>query len=361
MKFGRGIHVVLPAVVAALATAVIPVSAASAETAGVAAALVAPSSQLFGFTGGTQFFIVPAGVHQIHLTASGGGGGSGAERPGLYAAPGGLGALIDLDAPVNPGDSLVIQVGGQGGNASDQRAGREGSSGGSGENGGPGGNINDSGDGTAGGGGGGGTTVVDASTGIRFLIAGGGGGGGGGGRFAGYNGGQGGDAGTSTPALCDPNVGPGAYGSGLTGGAGGQCSDSPYGRSGVSGTGETPGSGGTGGGGGGGLVGGDGGAPGGSSGGGAGGGGAGTTFWSPVTSNVLVSNGGPSDGRVIVSWKADPSGTPKSASFTDCCAQQTYTVPPGVTQLTITGWGGSGGTGGGGGFPGHISPVGSAP
>lgn len=345
----------MAAVGVAIAGAVIGVAPAGARTSAAATAPSAPSTQLFGFTGGTQFFTVPDGVHRIHLTAAGGAGGSGGERSGLYAAPGGLGALIDLDAAVNPGDTLVVQVGGQGGNTSGQSAGGEGSSAGSGENGGPGGNVNSTDDGTAGGGGGGGTTVVDATTGIRFLIAAGGGGGGGGGQLYGYNGGQGGDAGTSTPGRCDPTYGPGVYGSGLTGGAGGQCSDSPYGRSGISGSGETPELGaGTGGGGGGGLVGGDGGAAGGSSGGGAGGGGAGTSFWSPAASNAVVGNGGPRDGRVVVSWTADARGTPRTASFS---GGTSFTVPAGVYTVTVTAWGGSGGLGGGNAV-GHIQPRG---
>jgi hypothetical protein len=105
---------------------------------------------------------VPAGVHEVHLSAWGGGGGSGGYESGLYAAPGGLGANIDLDAAVNPGDVLFIQVGAQGGNAAGRTAGVGGHSSGTTETGGPGGHLTGNGSthGTAGGGGGGGTTVV---------------------------------------------------------------------------------------------------------------------------------------------------------------------------------------------------------
>jgi hypothetical protein len=138
------------------------------------------------------------------------------------------------------------------------------------------------------------------------------------------------------------------YGSGLTGGAGGHCAQPQNGPGGVSGSGERPSSGAGTGGGGGGLTGGDGGASGGPSGGGAGGGGAGSSFWSSVTSNALVTNHGPGHGLVIVSWTPDPpAGITQSVSFSGCCAPQHFTVPAGVTQLTVTGWGASGGAGGG--------------
>src|SRR5207249_352148 len=105
----------------------------------------------------------------IHLTAWGGSGGNGGARPGLYAAPGGLGAEINLDAAVDPGETLLIQVGGRGEDAPGQSAGVGGVSAG-GESGGPGGTVNTAGDGTAGGGGGAGTVVVDSVTGARFAI-----------------------------------------------------------------------------------------------------------------------------------------------------------------------------------------------
>ena len=104
---------------------------------------------------------------------------------------------------------------------------------------------------------------------------------------------------------------------------------------------------GSGGGGGGGYRGGGGGASGGASGGGGGGGAAGTSFWSAATSSVLVTNGIPGNGGVVVSWTPSPTGGVPQMDLAGCCASQTFTVPDNVTELTVTGWGGSGGLGGG--------------
>ncbi len=126
--------------------------------------------------------------------------------PGLYAAPGGLGAKIDTDVPVNPGETLQIDVGGRGGLGFFQTAGDGATAGGSARRGGTGGTVNETQfDGTAGGGGGGATTV-SARRGTTLLVAGGGGGGGGGGALAGRNGGQGGDAGATASGSCEPNT-----------------------------------------------------------------------------------------------------------------------------------------------------------
>lgn len=323
----------------------------SNEAPAVDQALTQPESQSFGFSDTTQYFTVPSGVDQVHIDGWGGSGGNGGAGSGLYNAPGGLGADISLDAPVNPGDVLVVETGGEGGsaygsgdNGYNQNAGGGANSSGSAENGGPGGNINSSLDAAAGGGGGGGTVVVDAYSGVTFLNAGGGGGGGGGGDVAGYNGGAGGNAGSATNGLCDPNVGPGFYGSGLTGGIGGQCSVAGTGVAGVSGSGEALLSGaGTGGGGGGGTIGGDGGASGGRSGGGGGGGGGGTSSWSTLASNVAVSDGAPGNGGVVISWYATPpAGVLQTESFS-CCSTQYFDVPAYVTQVEIRGRGASGG------------------
>ena len=299
----------------------------------------ADSTHSFGYDNSTQSFTVPAGVHQLHLSGWGGSGGSGGYESGLYAAPGGLGANLDLDAAVNPGDVLVIEVGGRGGNAAGRSAGVAANSSGSGENGGRGGDINGnaSGNGSAGGGGGGGTTVIDsANPGTPLLIAGGGGGGGGGGLIAGYNGGQGGDAGSATKAACDPDHGPGVYGSGTTGGAPGSWrrrADPPGDGGDNSSTGA-----GTGGGGGGGYRAGTGGASGGQGGGGGGGGGAGTSFWSQATANVVATHGDPGNGGVVVSWTPSTvaGGIAHKLDFSGCCASQAFTVPDNVTQLTVT-------------------------
>jgi len=338
---------VLSAAGVALAGGVISVAPAVADT--------LPTSQTFAYNGTYQYLTVPAGVHEIHLTAWGGSGGAGGSNSGLYAAPGGLGALINLDAPVSPGDLLVIEVGAQGGDASGTTAGAGGYASGTGNEGGPGGNVNGitatapGTAGTAGGGGGGATTVIDPSaSSTPLLIAAGGGGGGGGGELPGYNGGQGGDGGTSVNGSCDPVYGPGVYGNGITGGTGGSCGDPQAGPGGTSGEGEALlSNAGTGGGGGGGLYGGDGGTDGGAEGGGAGGGGAGSSFWSPVATDAVVANGGPGNGGVTVSWyPTPPAGVTKTVTYTGAGTEE-FTVPAGVDQLTVTGSGGSGGFGGG--------------
>jgi Big-like domain-containing protein/putative Ig domain-containing protein len=323
----------------------------------VASASALPRSMSFGFSNRGQPFIVPAGVHQIHLTGWGGSGGAGGFHPGLYAAPGGLGARIDLDVPVTPLDVLTIDVGGHGGAGNDQIAGDGGGAGSERFTGGSGGRVNQKTlDGTAGGGGGGATVVIDTANQPILLAGGGGGGGGGGNQSDGANGGQGGDSGTNDSGHCDPRRGPGEYGNGPGGGAGGRCGQ-PNGPGGVSGAGEVPGSrAGTGGGGGGGLMGGNGGASGGNgAGGGGGGGGAGTSSWSSRASNVLVTNGTPGSGGVTVSWNTSPPvGVAQSAMFTSL---QQFIVPAGVSELTLTGWGASGGAGGGPG-EGTIAPRG---
>ena len=164
----------------------------------------------------------------------------------------------------------------------------------------------------------------------------------------------------ATPALlrsgsCDPNNGAGAYGNGAGGGAGGRCA-AESGPAGVGGAGEAPANGaGTGGGGGGGLIGGSGASAGGTGGGGGGGGGAGTSYWSAATKNAVVTNGGPGFGGVVITWDAaPPAGVRHTRSF---AGSDRFTVPRGVTELTITGWGASGGAGGGN-ADGKIAPRG---
>ena len=106
MRRGSWFSLVLSAAGLALAGAVTAAAPAVADT--------LPTSQTFGYNGTYQYLTVPADVHEVHLTAwggSGGNGGAGGANNGLYAAPGGMGALINLDAPVSPGDLLVIEVG----------------------------------------------------------------------------------------------------------------------------------------------------------------------------------------------------------------------------------------------------------
>jgi hypothetical protein len=118
-------------------------------------------------TPGEQTFVVPAGVHRIHVDAIGGGGGTG-------GSAGGLGGTASGDLNVTAGETLFVEVGSRGGDASSSAPGAGGANGG-----GPGGAQ-----GPAPGGGGGGasdvrTTSASAggSLGSRLIVAGGGGGG----------------------------------------------------------------------------------------------------------------------------------------------------------------------------------------
>jgi hypothetical protein len=65
----------LGTLVTALAVAV--AGAAVASDPAHAASVTPPSSQRFAFVDSRQDFTVPAGVHEVHLSAWGGGGGSG--------------------------------------------------------------------------------------------------------------------------------------------------------------------------------------------------------------------------------------------------------------------------------------------
>lgn len=72
------------------------------------AALVGPgpasaaSSQVFSATGSAQSYAVPAGTASVHVVARGGSGGG---------VSGGLGATVEADVAVSPGDVLQINVG----------------------------------------------------------------------------------------------------------------------------------------------------------------------------------------------------------------------------------------------------------
>jgi 6-phosphogluconolactonase (cycloisomerase 2 family) len=266
-----------------------------------------------------------------------------------YAAQGGDGAEISLVAPVNPGDKLLIEVGGAGqnGNSSNGAAGGGGQSSGDGQNGGAGGNLNGF-DGQAGGGGGGATEVIDQTTGTVILDAGGGGGAGGGGIVQLADGGAGGDAGSAFGGF--KSFGAGHSGQGGVPGNTGQYAASG-GAGGTSGSGETPTSGaGTGGGGGGGYQPAGGGGTGGqagTAGAGGSGGGAGASYYEPAASNVAIANGPHTDGRAVVEW-GTPDTAPgvKSASFGFNNQPQSFTVPQGVDQIELAASGGDGGLGG---------------
>jgi hypothetical protein len=169
---------------------------------------------------GQDTFTVPAGVSSLHVVAVGGLGG------GREAHPGGFGAQVSADVPVQSGASLYVEVAGNGGPANAGTDSAPGSGGPGGSNGGgAGGNGGAATQGTGGFGGGGGGGATDlrtapASAGLspdpRLLVAGGGGSAANGAAGAG-TGGAAGAAGTGSGG----NSGGGQPGTGNGGGAGG--------------------------------------------------------------------------------------------------------------------------------------------
>jgi hypothetical protein len=241
-------------------------------------------------TGNEQTFTVPAGVTSISVAAVGGRGGVGVNGN----ATTGFGALAAADTPVNPGEVLYVEVGGNGvsgGTASFNGGGAGGNS--------------------SGGGGGGASDVRTAprsagsSLGTRLIIAAGGGGSGGGdpsssgaGGNAGSAGG-GGFGGAGQPATA---IAPGAAA------GSGACASEPgvLGSGGRGGSGGCVGSGSGGGGGGGGGIYGGGGGGGSSAGGGGGGGSSGFAASATNTSVALDSTGSPS---ISITYAGSPPST----------------------------------------------------
>ena len=68
--------------------------------------------EVFNFTGGTQTFVVPAGVTQVRIDAAAAQGGSGETDDGLD--DGGDGGEIEATIDVTPGETLTVVVGGKG-------------------------------------------------------------------------------------------------------------------------------------------------------------------------------------------------------------------------------------------------------
>lgn len=154
-------------------------------------------------TGAEQTFTVPAGVRTVHAVAVGGKGGDGAESGGA----GGFGALASADLAVTPGQTLYIEVGGNGGSTGGFNGGGAG------------------GPGLCEGGAGGGASDVRTATRaagtslqLRLITAAGGGGGGGCDPSPGTPKGTGGTAGA---AGGDADAGGGQPGTSTGGGAGG--------------------------------------------------------------------------------------------------------------------------------------------
>ena len=294
-------------------------------------------SQTFTFNDTTQYFSVPAGVSSIDLTASGGSGGSGASA--------GPGAQITETVPVSPGDTLVVELGGQGGDGGVQgplsqspQGGAGGLSSGDGMNGGPGGSTNYLVDGNAGAGGGGGTEVVDATTGAILVVA--GGGGGYGGTSQNQSSGGGGGAVDSLYRSTGGN-GYSNYGSGGAGGLGAATGLPAGAGGGTPMTGTLSGGGGGGGGGyhgAGGGGGGNGGAGGGWAAyeGGGGGGGGGDSYTPSMATDIAKGDNLSGNGVVTVSWTAPKVSTTTSLSVSPSSVTvgQSYTL-----SATVTGGG----------------------
>ena len=274
----------------------------------------------FSYTGHVQTFTVPGGVDALTFTVRGGRGGSG-WAGGSTAGAGGAGeqvtatvrGLENQGAPMQPGETLDLIVGGDGGNATAPSNGCAGNAFYSQSQ---GGNYSDfvtdgaaiwnfvggeGGDGDlcgGGGGGGGGADTIVWGNGYgetEYFVAGGGGGGGGGGGIAGYGGGAGGSA------------GPGAGGSGLGHGSGvaGPSSSSQGGNG--SGADDASSAGGGGAGGAGYPNGGLGGSGGSAGAGGGGGGGSGESFVLGGVTNNAVTGAGPAGAEGIVSISYTPT------------------------------------------------------
>jgi hypothetical protein len=156
------------------------------------------SGVTFRYAGVEQACVVPQ-TSRLHIIAVGGHGGSGPSGCGGFpslSGAGGDGADVEATSvPVKPGETLYIEVGGNGGNASYNCISQQGSPGAAGWNGGGGGALPSSRVGSGGGGGatdvrrvscaslcdqGGGLGVL-FSLASRIVVAGGGGGGGSGG------------------------------------------------------------------------------------------------------------------------------------------------------------------------------------
>ena len=253
----------------------------------------------FGYTGAEQTFTVPAGVTTIDVLAVGGSGGS---AGGTGGGAGGTGAQASAALPVIPGQTLYVEVGSNGQDAS-PTASLGGFNGG--------GNAGDQG------GGGGGASDVrfhprpagdsPFSLNSRLIVAAGGGGGGAG---TGATGGVGGAAGSGGSDGSGGATG-GAPGSETGGGAG--CGGGCSGLLGRGGSGSVGLAGSGGGGGGGGYYGGAGGMSNATN---AGGGGGGGSSLLPPGGSVMVPSA-PVPPQVQISYTPPPTPAPPGPPSND--------------------------------------------
>ena len=302
----------------------------------------------FSYTGAAQTFMVPTGITSIRVDARGAAGGS------VHAAAGGKGARVQGTLGVTSGETLQVNVGGQGGNglcpAGDNGGWNGGGYGGPGQS---------CGGGLAISGGGGGASDLRVGADAladRLLVAAGGGGAGGAesDSFGGLGGGAGG--GSSSDGIGGTSItgatggGPGLAGgtSVITNGGSGGLNNGKDGGSGGLGTGGNGGGtsllGGDGGGGGGGYYGGGAGGSGGvtaeaSNGAGGGGGGGGSNYTGPATSTTGTDGYQAGDGQVTISYAVPiAQASPSPVSFPGTQPQSTVSAPQTVT-VTNTGGG----------------------
>jgi hypothetical protein len=79
-------------------------------------------TQTFTYTGTAQTFTVPAGVSSITVDARGAAGGESGGASYAHAA-GGMGARVQGTLAVTSGETLQVNVGGQGGTQGDEKGG----------------------------------------------------------------------------------------------------------------------------------------------------------------------------------------------------------------------------------------------
>lgn len=300
-------------------------------------------SQTYSYSGGPQIYVVPDNVTSVNVTLKGAQGGT------VGASIGGRGASVSATIAVNPGEVLMIMVGGNGTS-----------------------NGGWNGGGLGAGTGGGATDIrrpsgafstasscaytLNCSANERIIVA--GGGGGAGGAQGAPQVANGGDAGQNGSAGASTNVGSGdaTAGGGATSSAGGSGGAGTF-----TSAGQGAGTGGfaqgansawvanaTGGGGGGGYY-------GGGSGGvsedpstpspdGAGGGGGGSSYagGTGVSAATFVSGANTGNGSVEI----DPPSAIPTATFGFTGAAQFYTVPANTSEIYVRLYGAGGGTNG---------------
>ena len=229
-----------------------------ATTSSVASLGVQYAWSEYGYSGGWQYYTVPAGVTNLAVDAVGAGGGTGGSDASVGGYQGGERIWFWGDATVTAGGTVTIGLGYTGGAGGSSVGCAGGGAGGyspwGGVYGGSGGNAGCTGT-SGGGGGGGGLSLVQFPSSLSYpdLVLGGGGGGGGGGitgangsSSGGYNSG---DLPSSSGYYASPYSGGGGGGSSGDGGGGGGAGAGIWGQvgGGSFGTGDHIGGGGSGG------------------------------------------------------------------------------------------------------------------